>query len=84
MFDKNMQHIEATSFESYSFTYSEWEALFPRSVWIYKDIVVVWGHSPVFAVVVLLWEIFLVIGEEGIELDALFEVLDSFHASDLL
>ncbi len=34
--------------------------------------------------IVLIWVVFLVIGEEGIELEALFEVLDSFHATDLL
>ena len=34
--------------------------------------------------VVFLWEIFLVISEESVQLDALLEVLNCFHASDLL
>ena len=42
------------------------------------------GDSPVLAVVVFLWEIFLVVSEESVELDALLEVFDGFHASDLL
>jgi len=42
------------------------------------------GHSPVLAVVVFLWEIFLVVSEECVELDALLEVLDGLQASDLL
>ncbi len=42
------------------------------------------GDSPVLAVVVFLWEIFLVVSEEGVKLDALLEVLHGFHASDLL
>ena len=42
------------------------------------------GDSPVLAVVVFLWEIFLVVSEESVKLDALLEVFDGFHASDLL
>jgi len=42
------------------------------------------GDSPVLAVVVFLWEIFLVVSEEGVKLDALLEVFHGFHASDLL
>ena len=42
------------------------------------------GHSPVLTVIVFLGVIFLVVGEEGIELDALLEILYCFHASDLL
>ena len=42
------------------------------------------GDSPVLAVVVFLWEIFLVVSEESVKLNALLEVLDSFHTSDLL
>lgn len=42
------------------------------------------GNSPVLAVIVLLGEVFLVVSKESIELNALLEVLDSFHASDLL
>ncbi len=34
--------------------------------------------------VVLLREVFLVVSEESVELDALLEVLDSLHASDVL
>ena len=42
------------------------------------------AHSPVLTVVVLVSIILLVISEEPIELDALLEVLDSLHASDVL
>lgn len=42
------------------------------------------GHSPVLTVVVFLWEIFLVVSEECVQLNALLEVLDGLHASDLL
>jgi hypothetical protein len=35
-------------------------------------------------VIVFLWEIFLVVSEECVKLDALLEVLDGLHASDLL
>ena len=34
--------------------------------------------------IVFLWEIFLVVSEECVKLDALLEVLDGLHASDLL
>ena len=34
--------------------------------------------------VVFLWEIFLVVSEECVQLNALLEVLDSFHAPDFL
>jgi hypothetical protein len=54
------------------------------SISIYEDIVIVRRDSPVLAVIVFLWVIFLVVGEEGVELDALFEVLDGLHAADLL
>ena len=40
--------------------------------------------SPVFTVVVFLRVIFLVVSEESIELNTLFEVLNSFHTSNLL
>ena len=53
------------------------------SLGVDEDVVVVGGDSPVLAVVVFLWEIFLVVSEEGIQLDALLEVLDGLHASDL-
>jgi len=55
-----------------------------RSLRINEHVVVVRGHSPVLAVVVFLWEIFLVVSEESVKLNALLEVLDSLHASDLL
>ena len=41
-------------------------------------------NSPVLAVVVFLWEIFLMVGEEGVELNALLEVLYCFCAPNLL
>ena len=41
-------------------------------------------NSPVLAVVVFLGEIFLMICEEGVELNALLEVLYCFCASNLL
>jgi len=41
-------------------------------------------YSPVLAVVVFLWEIFLVVSEESVQLDALLEIFDGLHASDLL
>jgi hypothetical protein len=49
-----------------------------------EDGVVMWANSPVFRVVVLIGIILLVISKEAIELDALFEVLDSFEASNML
>ena len=42
-----------------------------------------WADSPVFGVVVLIRIVFLVVGEEPIELYALLEVLDCLHASDV-
>jgi hypothetical protein len=55
-----------------------------RSFGIYEDVVVVGGHTPVFALVVLVGEVLLVVGEERVELDALLEVLDGFEATDVL
>ena len=49
-----------------------------------EDTVVVWADSPVLTVVVLVSIVFLVVGEEPVELNALLEVLDSLHASDVL
>ena len=46
--------------------------------------VVVWADSPVLAVIVLISIVFLVVSEESIELNALLEVLDGLHASDVL
>ena len=49
-----------------------------------EDAVVVWADSPVLAVIVLISVVFLVVSEESIELNALLEVLDGLHASDVL
>ena len=49
-----------------------------------EDAVVVWADSPVLAVIVLISIVFLVVSEESIELNALLEVLDGLHASDVL
>ncbi len=46
--------------------------------------VVVWAHSPVFGMIVLVRVVFLVVGEEVVKLDGLFEVLHGLHASDVL
>lgn len=54
------------------------------SLRVEEDVVVVRGDSPVLALVVFLWVIFLVVSEESVQLDALLEVLDGLHASDLL
>ena len=49
-----------------------------------KDVVVVRGDSPVLGVIVLLGVVFLVVSEEGVELNALLEVLNGLEASDVL
>ena len=49
-----------------------------------EDVVVVGRDSPVLGVIVLLGVVFLVVGEEGVKLEALLEVLDGFEASDVL
>ena len=49
-----------------------------------EDAVVVRADSPVLGVIVLVWIVFLVVGEEPVELYALLEVLNSLHASDVL
>ena len=54
------------------------------SVRVDEHIIVMRRDSPVFTVVVFLRVIFLVVSEESIELNALFEVLNSFHTSNLL
>lgn len=41
-------------------------------------------NSPVFVLVVLLWVVFLVESEKGVELDALLEVSDCLKATDVL
>ena len=46
--------------------------------------VVVRRYSPVFVGVVLLWVVFLVESEKGVELDALLEVSDCLKATDVL
>jgi hypothetical protein len=43
-----------------------------------------WADSPVLRVIVLISIIFLMVGEESIELDTLLEVLDGFEASNML
>ena len=55
-----------------------------RSIGIYEYVVVVRRHSPVLTVVVLVREVLLVVSKEGVELDALFEVLNSLEAADVL
>ena len=55
-----------------------------HSVLLDKDAVVMWRNSPVFIVVILIWIVFLVVGEESIELYALLEILNSLEASDVL
>ena len=49
-----------------------------------EDAVVVRADSPVLGVIILVWIVFLVVGEETIQLYALLEVLDGLHASDVL
>ena len=49
-----------------------------------EDAVVVWGDSPVLRVVVLIWVVLLVVSKETVKLDALPEVLNTLHASDVL
>jgi hypothetical protein len=49
-----------------------------------EDVVVVGGDSPVLGVVILLRVVFLVVGEEGVELNALLEVFGGLEASDVL
>ena len=49
-----------------------------------EDAVVVRADSPVLGVIILVWIVLFVVGEETIELYALLEVLNSLHASDVL
>ena len=53
------------------------------SLSIDEDVVVVGGDAPVLAVVILLRVVFLVVGEEGVQLDALLEVLDGLQTTDV-
>jgi hypothetical protein len=55
-----------------------------RSIGIYEHVIVVRRDSPVLTVVVLVREVLLVVSKEGVELDALFEVLDGLEAADVL
>ena len=55
-----------------------------NSVCVNEHIVVVWRNPPVLVVVVFLRVVLLVIGEETVELDALFEVLRCLEAFDIL
>ena len=55
-----------------------------ESVLVNEDAVIVWGDSPVLRMIILVGEVLLVVREEGIELQALLEVLNCFQASDLL
>ena len=56
----------------------------PRSVLVIEDTVVVWGNSPVLSSIVFVWIVFLVVGEEVVQLDALSEILLCLKASDML
>ena len=49
-----------------------------------EDAIVVRADSPVLGVVILVWIVLLVVGEEGVELQALAEVLSGFEASNIL
>ena len=53
------------------------------SLGLNEDVVVVGRHSPVLTVVVFIGIVLLVVGEEGVELEALFEVLGGLEASDV-
>ena len=55
-----------------------------HSVSVYEDVVIVGRHTPVLTLVVLVGEVLLMVSEEGVELDALLEVLDGFEATDVL
>ena len=49
-----------------------------------KDAVVVWGDSPVLRVIVLIWIVLLVVSKETVKLNALSEVLNTLHTSNML
>ena len=55
-----------------------------RSLSLNEDVVVVRGDSPVLRVIVLIRVVLLVIGKEGVELEALLEVLGGLEAADVL
>ena len=46
--------------------------------------VIVWRYSPVLIMVIFIGEVLLMVSEESIELDALFEVFNCFETSDML
>ena len=54
------------------------------SLSFYEDVIVVRGHSPVLAMVVFIGVVLLVVGEEGVELQALLEILGGLEATDVL
>ena len=54
-----------------------------NSLLVNEDVVVVWGHSPVFVVIVLLGIVFLVLREECIKRHALLEVLCRLETLDV-
>ncbi len=63
----------------------EWDTGWGRcSLGVDEDAVVVGGHSPVLVVIVLVGVVLLVVGEEGVELEALLEVLGGLEAADVL
>ena len=66
--------------------YEKTKGLWPetRSLGVEEDIVIVRIDSPVLTLIVLLREILLVISEEGVELETLFEVFDCLYAPDVL
>ena len=47
-------------------------------------VIVMGGHSPVLAVIVLVRVVLLVVCKEGVELEALFEVLGGLEAANVL
>lgn len=51
---------------------------------IHEDVVVVWGNSPVVVVVVLVGVVLLVVGEEGVQHEALLEVFHGLEATDVV
>ena len=54
------------------------------SLRVQKHVVVVGGNSPVLAVIVLVREVLFVVGEEGVQLEALLEVFDSLETTNVL
>ncbi len=50
---------------------------------INENTVIMWRNSPVLGMIVLIGIIFLMVGKETIELNALLEIFDSFEASNV-